>query len=213
MFATDRDLLVMEPALWQEIAWAAQTRARTTGSIGAGTGILTTPSINLASLGIEPGHVAIVDGVPLEVIARLSATTASVSLLRASADGPPIFPGAVTGASVVLSTFSPQLGLAHTQILRLAGIEPAASSDPHAITEAHILNPRDATLLECLGALHLIYAGAAASGHDKLLLDRTQTYRDRFAHERRRLRLLLDLDRDGLPDAQRALGVAHLVRA
>lgn len=209
MFAFDRDLLVMEPLLWQEVAWVGQVRARTTGSVLSGT--LTTSSINLAALGVETGHIAIVDGVPMEILQRLSNTTATVSLVRATTSMPPITPANVASASVVFSTFTPQLAVAHAQILRLAGIEPVGA--PEGVTEDRITNPHDCTMLECLGALHLIYtAVAAACGAPADALERADAYRERFGTEMRRVVIQLDLDGDGLADARRTLGVAHLVR-
>jgi hypothetical protein len=112
-------------------------------------------------------------------------------------------------------TFRPQVGVVHGQILRMLGIEP---EDPRegALGESAVVNPGAVTRLECLGALHLIFAAASAAspgGSAGLGYgERAAMYRERFAAERGRVSVLIDTDGDGQPEAMRRPGVGHLVR-
>lgn len=213
MFANDRDLLALEPTLLRDVGFAAQTLAR--ASAGIASGVLTAAGVNFVNLGVAVGSVLSVDGVPMEVLARTSGTTLNVSLLRAAPADAQIIPGNVTGAAMVVSTFRPQIALAHEQVLRMAGLGSAQAgsaqaASPEPVGESAVVNPESLRLLECLGALHLIFAaasacGAARDGDAGWATGRAEMYRQRFVHERGRCRVRLDLDGDGFADAERRL--------
>jgi hypothetical protein len=208
-FAHDRDLLVLEPALLRDVGWAGQRVLDTTGSVAGTT--LTLASGSLADAGVGPGSVVLVDGLALEVVAILTPTTATVSLLRARRDGPEVAPPAATNRAVRVYSFGPQLHLVHRQVLAMAGIDPdgAGPLDQSAIT-----NPGALVRLEALGALHLIYAGASAPGSAAAgLADRAAMYRERFGAERGRVAVLVDLDADGIAEARRSLSIIQWIRA
>lgn len=213
MFAADRDLLLLEPALFRDAAWTAQTLLDTTGSISGDT--LTLASGDAAAAGISSGHVALVGGLSLEIVQRLSSTALRVSRPRADAADPVIPPPAMTTQPVVVSTFAPQLAIAHRQVLRLLGIDrDAPAPPPGAARESSIVNPGALVLVESLAALHLIFTAAAAlSGPDSPAGLRALAYRERFGLERHRAAAMLDLDGDGRPDALRRMDTAFLVRA
>lgn len=214
MFATDRDLLVIEPALFRDVGFAALVRGRATGSIASG--VLTVSGINLAALGVDAGSVVLVNDVALEVIERLSAATASVSLLRASAAAPAVAPANLASASVVVPTFAPQIQAAHARILRAAGLDPQAPEIGASGTtpgEAMILNTEALRAVECLGALEAIYRAASAlGGPDSPEAKRADQYAQRYERELRRTGVVLDLDADGAPDARRAAGLTRVRR-
>jgi len=79
--------------------------------------------------------------------------------------------------------------------------------------ESAITNPADLRTLEALLTLHLVWAAAAAvAGSGSVQASRAESYRLRAARERSALRARLDLDGDGVPDAERRPGAAVLVR-
>ncbi|HMN40462.1 MAG TPA: hypothetical protein PKE29_06415 [Phycisphaerales bacterium] len=210
MFAHDRDLLAIEPNLFRDVAWLAQTIALTTGTLEAGT---LTMADAVPPGTVAPGMVCVVSRAPLEIIAVPSSDTLTLSLTRIDPAGPQLVPADRSDAAVSISAFTPQLALTHAQLLRMLGITSDLVTGPGVVTEESILNPRDLTLVECLGALHLIYsAGAAALADTSPLAQRARMYQDRFARERWRVRARLDLDGDGVADAERTLSVTHLVR-
>ncbi len=214
MFATDRDLLVLEPNLFRDVAWAGQRLVSATGSISGATLTLSQFDVDLASAGVTAGHVATVDGVSYEVLTRLSPASATVSRLRAGTTDPALPPSPASGRPVTIASFRPQIALIHHQVLRMLGIEPM---DPPALgrpTETSITNPDALARLEALGALHLILAAAAAlEPPGGPLGARADLYRARFGDERQRAAARIDLDGDGLPDATRRLNVIQLMRA
>lgn len=214
MFSSDRDLLTLEPTLFRDVSWLAQTLALGTGSLAAGTLTLDDPL--LAGTGIAPGHIVMVDRIPLEVLAVTDDSTLTVSLLRPDPAGPQIVPVNRAGSAVSIITFAPQRALTHRQLLAMLGITPdgATPTSIEAVTESQILNPQDLTLVESLGALHLIYSAAAAAlSDDSPQATRARMYQQRFAQERWRARAEIDLNNDSLADATRTLNISHLLRA
>ncbi len=214
MFATDRDLLALEPRLFHDIAWSAQRLLDVTNaSVNSAGTMLTIPAVDLAALGIAEGFVAVVAGVPLEVLERTSATTLTVSRLRAVHTEPPIPAAPGSNLKATISTFRPQISLVHDQMLRTIGIEPGEPSAPGAPAETDITNPRALILAESLGALHLIFSAAAALvSEDSPLWAKARMYRERFTLERRRLTVEIDLDADGEPDAIRRPNAIQFAR-
>lgn len=219
-FAVDRDLLVLEPSLFRDVAWAGQTLASAADAAIAGT-TLTSASSDFEAAGVDAGHVAVVGGTSLEVLERLGATTLRVSLLREGDAGPALPPAAVSGAPLVIATFGPQLRAAHEELMRSLGIEPGADPEAEpdpgvgagAPTEASIVNPRALARAEALGAMRLILAGAAATtGEGSTLWVKSEHYRERLMAERRRVRALVDLDGDGAADATRRIDASQFVR-
>lgn len=205
---TDRDLLILEPALFRDLSFLGQQVFRNTASLAAG--VLTAVSGSLEAAGLATGHVVLVDDRPMEVLARTGATTATVSLLRADDDGPAIPPADFSPRPALVTSFAPQIAMVHAEMLHLLGLSNPAEGAP---AEADILNPRDLRRAEALGTLHLLYSAAAALvGPDSPAGRRAEMYRLRFAAERRRVRIRLDTDGDGLADALRTPAVLPIFR-
>jgi len=213
VFITDRDLLILEPNLFRDVGWAGQRLVAGIGDVAGSTLTLTSYDVDLEDGAIDEGHVVTVGAVAYEVVARLSATTATISRLRVSDQDPVQAPAPVTGGPIEIHTFAPQIAMVHAQVLRLLGIEPD-ETDPDAIGETDITNPAALKRVEALGTLHLVFASAAAlSEPGSAPWARADMYRDRFAAERRRASARIDLDGDGVADATRRLNLVQLVRA
>lgn len=204
MFTTDIHLLALEPLLFRDVSWLSQRLLLGSCDVAGDTLTLTASDNDLEDANVTAGHVAVIGGVAHEIVERLSDTTARVSRLRALAIDPIIPPAPGTGLAITIHTFAPQIAIVHAQLLRMAG-----SPDESQVTNAH-----DLALVESFGALHLIYAAASAlSPPDSALALRAGLYRARFAEERARALLKLDLDGDAVPDATRRLNLIHLARA
>lgn len=217
MLATDHNLLALEPTLFNEIRWAAQTLLDNAPGVLAPSGLsLTVTDIDLTSRAIRPGHVAILDGLSVEIIDVALPATLLISRPRASSADPPIpvLRKTLPIASITISTFAPQIGIVHEQLLRAIGIEPDAPDVPGAVTTDSITNPGALARVEALGALHLIFAAASAMvGEQSILAHKAAMYRERFAQDRRRLAVAIDLDGDGVAEAVRRPNIFQLTRS
>jgi hypothetical protein len=213
MFATDSDLLAHEPSLFRDVLWVSQRLVDGQGSVTGSVLTMSSADTALDAAGVTTGHVAFVNGAAYEVLERLSATQLRLSRPRTSPDAPQIPVANQPTSAARIATFAPQLAIVHVQLLRMLGIEPS-ESNPLRPAESDILNPGALRRVECLGALHLIYAAAGSlTAQDSPMNERAEWYRQRFAQERTRVTAQIDLDADGKPDALRMLNVFQMVRA
>jgi hypothetical protein len=214
MLVTDRDLLALEPNLFRDAGWAGQRVVSGVGSISGTTLTLSSSDVSLIDAGVGPGHVVSVDGTSYEVIAVLSATTATISRLRAGAGDPVLVPSPASSKPVSIVTLRAQTALVERQVLRMAGIEPGAAAGPGVLTEANLVSPGELRWVTALGTLHLVFTGVAAlSAPGSPAWLRAELYRRRFIEERQRASASVDTDGDGVADAVRRLNVLQLVRA
>lgn len=217
MFATDIDLLTIEPNLFADLGWNGQRLISAVGTLSGTT--LTIAGVDLAAAGVEAGCVVMMSGVPLEVIARTSATTLTISLIRWARTGPAIPPVGLTSGNCEVRTFRPQIAIVHRTVLRLLGVSegtPGPSTigaDGPPLGESAITNGGDFATWEALLALHDVYAsaGAAAPGASALSVKADQ-FRRRAGAERTRQAALIDTNSDGLADATRRPMVIPLLR-
>jgi hypothetical protein len=213
-FATDRDLLALEPTVFRDAGWTSQRLVAGVADLSGTALTFTSQDATLAAAGVTTGHVVLFDAVPLEVISRTSNTVLQVSRLRASTDDAAIPPTPASAKPALVYTFGPQIALAHRQLLCMLGIDPDADSAPGVLSEASITNPAMLRRAECLAALHLIYSAlAAVGGPDSVPGRRADFYRAQLAIERQLAVAQLDTDGDSLPDATRRLNVIQFIRA
>ncbi|MEM1184162.1 MAG: hypothetical protein AAGI53_04080 [Planctomycetota bacterium] len=203
MFATDRDLLVLEPGLFGEVAWFGQRLVSGQGGVAGAALAMTSQDVGFDSAGVGAGNVVLVARTPYEVVSRVSGSVLEISRLRESAGGATIPPASVGTAKVEVFTFAPQIGLAHARTLGRLGVDGASS----------VVNASDFVTYESLAALHLVFAGASVgSGPRSVAGQRAEWYRERAEAEWRRLVAEVDEDGDGEPDRVRRLGVGRMVR-
>ena len=209
-FSTDRDLLVLEPLLLRDVGWSAQTLVDVSDVTVTGA-VAQSLSSDFNVAGVKAKMVAVINGVPAEILEVTTATTLIVSRLRSVGDETAIPPASGSGLPMVIATFGPQLELIHAQTLRSLGIEPTdASAVP---SETDIVNPKAVALVESLGALHLILSSSAAMvGPDSPMWVKARLYRERFDAARRRVVVEIDLNGDGVADAARRMNTAQFIR-
>jgi hypothetical protein len=213
MFANDRGLLVLEPNLVRDVGWVGQRLVKGSGDVSGTTLTMTAQNVGFDLVDAGPGHVVVVGGVVYEVIARISNTQLTISRMRSADTGAVLPPSPATGVVVELPTFGPQLGMVHEQVLGLLGIDPSEAAGVGVVTEASITNAGSLVLFEALGALHLIFAAAAAlAGDGSPAAFKAGMYRERFGAERGRVAARIDTDGDGVADATRRPSVVQLVR-
>lgn len=208
-FATDRDLLAIEPNVLRDVAWVGQRLVKGTGDVAGTTLTLVTFDHGFLSAGVGAGAVVLIAGVAHEVLSVIDQTHAEVSKVRGRVDDPAIPGEPGVGLEIVVATLRPQIEIVHREVLRLAGIGVGGTP-----VEADITNGESLVLLEAYGALHLAYAAAGAlSGADSHLAARAAMYSALVGRERARARVEVDLNGDGAPDATRRLNIIRPLRA
>ena len=209
-FSTDRDLLLYEPTLFNDLPWVSQQRLSGTDCEVTGT-TLTSASADFSSAQVDAGCVLLVNTTPVEVVQRIDAMTLTVSLLRTRTTDSVIRPGDVSAASVVVRTFAPQAELFGASLLRMLGLnadDPDQPLDAEAVLSLSVM-----ARLEALGTLERVYSSAAAlTGDNDTLLFKAASYRRRFLEAASRSPIQIDTTGDGLANEKRYVGVSRLVR-
>lgn len=210
-FSTDRDLLAIEPQVFQDVPLLSQQRLQTQDASIAGT-TLSSASADFISTGVSAGSVVLVNEAALEVIARTDAHTLTVSLLRTLTTDPAMAPTPGDNQPLSVRTFAPQAALMHDLLLRMVGIEPDDPTGP--LSEASIISRTVMRRLETLGVLERIYSAAAQIvGEDQALWKKASYYRERFGNACDRALVLLDANGDGIADLRRSPSLIQLHRA
>lgn len=199
MFASDRDLLILEPGLYRDVKWNGQRLLSGVGDLNGTALTLLTGSFTES--GIGAGHVALIDSTPMEVVSVESATSATVSIMRGDTTSVAVGGKEVAAAVVEVFTFEPQISIVHRQVLSMVGIDV---DDPEGLGESAVTNPGAMVVLESLGALHLIYASAGAPGRGgEAYLERARVFQQRFSIQRGHVTAMIDLDGDGIAETRR----------
>lgn len=215
MFASDRDLLSIEPGLLRMVGWLGQTVARSSDASIDSSGLaLTASDGDFVSAGVDAGYIVLVGNIGYEVLGAGSSTQLVISRVRASASDPGIPGESGSGLDMRVVTFRPQIGIAHREILRMGGIEEGEASGEGVVSEGMVTNAADLRLLEATRALQHVFAAAAASGgQDESLVMKAERYGQMFEQERQRVRIEIDLDWDGVADAARSVSMFRMRRA
>ena len=209
-FSTDRDLLVYEPTVFNDLQWVSQQRLSVAdGSISGTT--LTSVLADFEASAIDTGSVLLVGSTPVEVIERIDAMTLTVSLIRNKTSDAPIPPGDGTGLIVVARSFMPQAELVCASLLRMLGLDaedPDEPLDADAVVSLSLM-----ARLESLATLERVFSSAAAlAGDNDVLLYKAAAYRRQFHAAASHLPVQIDTNGDGLPDEKRYLGLSRLTR-
>lgn len=207
-FTTDKDLLRHAPRVFIDAADEATDVLSVSDGDTSGT-TLTSATSDFETDGVGAGAVVIVDGVPLEVIARLSPTTLTVSRPRANENDDAIAPGNASAQSVIIRSFARLRDSVEDMTLRLLGIGEIVAGitiEPTMILNTDVLSKYLASR-----AVAMAYARASAAQPDDAPLAALATQYGREAERSRRsLAVRLDLDGDGEPDATRRLSTITL---
>jgi hypothetical protein len=203
MFASDRDLLIFEPALPREVDWAGQRLLdNAVGTLSGGIALALTTPASIAGMGLERGQLIRVSSVWGEIVEVVSSNLLAVSKLRTEPAGTPL-PLASDGAGLTgirVLTYAPQRAVVHRQLIESLRLEA------DGIGVEAVLNPRSVARVEALGTLHLLYAGAAAMAGGPAgdaLSQKAQMYEQRYQEQRATLVVRLDTDGDGQQDQTR----------
>ena len=194
-FCQDRDLLALEPAIF--LGGSFVTQQLTGGGDGVSSGMtFTSASSDFVASGVQAGMVLTVydaapsEGNAFEIVSVNSATTLTVSILRADASIPPLAPR-MSGRSFFVRTFRPQIqGVSRTlaekiklfaELCRVPA-DKAAFADPDQL--------RSATACGALPGIYLARAASATPDDANWL--KSEHYRQEFVRLQSQLRLAAD---------------------
>jgi len=210
----DRDLLAVEPVIFLGGGFPCQQLVAGTDGVISGTSF-TSAGSDFQSAGVTSGMVLCTyttipaEGSALEIISVDSATSLTVSVLRADPASNPVAPPAGTSLSFRIRTFAPQIrGVSDTfaekmrQIPEVAGIAPSDFADSAQLGRAI-----------AHGALSSIFVARAenAPASDANWI-KAEYYRNVFVALQLQLRLAIDSDGDGRAEETRTLGNVALRR-
>jgi hypothetical protein len=211
MMIGDRDLLVLEPALFTTAA-AGATRIHIATDAALSGATLTSAGSDFTAKDIDAGHVAVVDGVAVEVTSRASGTQLQISLPRASADDAAIQPEPGSGLAMEVLTFARAIAQQQQAFLAEIGFDP--DQPGAAIDASAIVNADDVSRLLTLRTAAAAFAlAAAASPADEPLAARAALYAKLATRAAAFTIVAIDGDGDGVADMTRHLAVGLFMRA
>lgn len=208
---TDRDLLVMEPAVFTTASSAARVLAWSNRASVSDT-TATFEDLDLEEFDITAGHVMVIEGAAIEIVSRTSSSECEVSLPRPTTAGEKVAPGNHEQVHADVLSFAALIDDVESALLRTLGIDPAHPVQP--LTVEAITNPESIQRLIALRVLAEAFAAAAAGApEDAALAARRDHYTTRAAKALHTTHCLIDLDGDGVPDVTRFPGVIPFTRA
>lgn len=208
LLCTDTDLVRVEPNVFSEIQWLSQRLVKATGTVSGTTLTISSPDVNFDGAQLTAGMIVLVAGVAHEVVAKLSAATATISRVRPTSADAPLTPAPVSGVEVIVATMMPQAAAVSERIFRMFGLKPAPGAG-----DATFVDAGEVTRLAALLTLAAAYSAAASiSGDDSPAGKRAAKYRELAREERRIVTARIDTDGDGIADAVRRPSVVVLER-
>ena len=214
VFSKDVDILRYEAALFGELHFPWQILCEGTGGVLSGTTFSKTGE-NFEAAGVQAGGVIYLqnaggpDGA-YEIVSVDSATSLTVSVVRADEDSLAVSPPAGSDVTYRISTFAPQANEALFALTQYFGIGPGHPSsvyDTDDIVDAGVL--KQASVYAIIAA---IYATLAGRVEDDGFWKKSLHYQKLFEQSRERCQLSIDIDGDGSGDSSRAGCDITLVR-
>jgi hypothetical protein len=214
-FSNDVDVLKYEPVLFGELHLPSQVKARGTGAALSGT-TLTAAGADFVAAELEAGGViylqsanGLLDGA-YEIVSVDSATTLTVSVVRADPADPAVAPPPATDITWRVCTFAPQARDAAFELTQGFGIQPGDPTSEIAIE--NLLDTeglRRASALRVIAKVYAMWAGRPAG---ECFWRKALFYEQLYQKARQRCHVTVDLGGDGVADLARVGGAIRLVR-
>lgn len=207
----DRDLMVLEPSVFVDATSVGTLLASGTDGIVSASS-LASAGVNFETRGVTENHVATVAGEVLEVLARPSTNTLTVSRPRMTANDDPVLPTSGSSLSFSVTTFERQIAEAQAWALGALGIDPQDTVKP--LDETAVVNVDELDKIIALRTICDVFAMAAARlTSNQTLTQRRDLFRERLRRAVAQTSVLLDLNGDGVADASRRLNTIVLARS
>ena len=210
MLITDTTLLRLAPHVFSDASDLATILIDGTDGVVSGSQF-TSAGSDFTINDIDTGNVIVIDGNPVEIDARQSATQLDVSRARASDADALIPPGDGSTLTFSVPTFERQIAEQQAWVLGALGIDP--SHPETGLDETSIIDTADVEILIALRAIaHLYEVAAARAPTDDALAMQAAQWRTIERTQRHGTVVYLDLDGDGVPDATRRVDVVEFAR-
>ncbi len=214
-FCQDRDILGIEPVAFLGGGFhsASQFVAGSDGVLSGTT--VTSAGCDFTAAGIAAGMVLCTtetissEGSTWEIISVDSATTLTVSVLRAGATDPAVAPPAGSGLSFYIRSFAVRI----TKVSSTLAEKLRTLSEVAGIGQADFADSAQLSVTTVYGVLADVFLARADNGRaNDANWPKADFYRNEFIHSQNRLRLALDADGDGTAERTRTLGNVILKR-
>ncbi len=214
-FSNDSDILKYEPILFDELHFPAQVIAQGVGGVVSGTAF-TAAGADFLNSGVSAGGVIYLHtadeklNAPYEIVSVNSATTLTISVIRADDGAPPIPPPSSNDVFYRISTFAPQANIAAFALTEYFGIAPGYPASEIAVSDIF-----DSTVLRQASVFWVIaavYATLADKDNSEHFWTKSEHYKKSFRDARSRARLSIDKGSDGTIESTSLGGSVRLVR-
>ena len=213
-FCQDRDLLSIEPSVFVTAGFAGQELIA--GLDGAISGTrFTSSGSDFVTAKVAAGMVLSIspaagEGKSFEIVSVETATSLTISVLRADTDDQAIPPGNAASLKFHVRTFGPQIrGVSETLAEKLRQISEAAGVKAADFENSAQL--RSSTAHGALASIFLARADNAAPSDANWI--KAEYYRNHFRQLQLQLRLVVDSNADGSAELTRTLGNVRLHRS
>jgi hypothetical protein len=214
-FSNDVDVLKCEPVLFGELHLPSQVKARGTGAVLSGT-TLTAAGANFVAAEIEAGGViylqsanGTLDGA-YEIVSVDSATTLTISVVRADSADPAVAPPPATDIAWRVCTFASQAKDAAFELTQCFGIQPGDPTSEIALE--NLLDTEGLRRAAVLRVIAKVYAMWASRPAGECFWRKGLFYEQLYQKARQRCHVTVDLGGDGVADVARVGGAIRLVR-
>ena len=214
VFSKDVDILRYEAVMFSELHFPWQVLCEGDGGQLSGTTFSKTGE-DFVTAGVEAGGVIYLkssgglDGA-YEIVSVDSATSLTVSVVRADETASAVSPGSGSDISYRISTFAPQANealFALTQYFGIAPGNPNSVYDSDDIVDASVL--KQASVYAVIAA---VYTTLASRAEDEGFWKKSLHYQKLFEKSRERCQLSIDIDGDGSGEDSNTGGNITLLR-
>ncbi len=214
-FSNDVDVLKYEPMLFGELHLPSQVKAGGTGAALSGT-TLTAAGANFVAAEIEAGGVVylqsangVLDGA-YEIVSVDSATTLTVSVVRADPADPAVAPPSASDITWRVCTFASQAQDAAFELTQCFGIQPGDPTSEIAVE--NLLDTEGLRRASVLRVIAKVYAMWASRPAGECFWRKSLYYEGLYQKARQRCHVTVDFGGDGAADLARVGGAVRLVR-
>lgn len=216
LFSCDADVVRVEPGVFAGSPFAGQVLCSGANGVLAGT-VFSAVGENFIGKGVAAGHVIVLQSLDgainaaYEVVAAVTATQLEVSAVRADSEQPAIPVGTSSGLIYRIATFGPQAAIAAEEITARLGLRPGCPENTYG--PEHIVDATPLRMVSVYRVLMMVFVTqAGTSDAGRTFAFRHDYYVTQYRNAFNRLRIAVDVERDGVPERMIVGGVVRCIR-